>query len=124
MTKDQKAKIREAYLPGELEKCPHIVACVYRMLCGQNLKRRSGSTITIQSATALKKAGIQIKGVKGLLDEVGFRERCLFLPIVKLYDETESFFRNLAMYESVENFTSRKCAFGEYLQLMTSLIKR
>ncbi|CAM6021131.1 unnamed protein product [Sphagnum balticum] len=123
LTKEQGAKIREAYLPGELEKCPHIVACVYRVLCGPNLKRRSGYTITIQSATALKKAGIQIKGIGGRLDEVGFRERCLYLPIVKLGDQTESFFRNLAMYERVADYTSRKCAFGEYLRLMTSLIK-
>jgi hypothetical protein len=122
LNEDQKAKIKEAYLPGELEKCPHIIACVYRILCGENLKRRSGSkpTIIIQSATALKKAGIQIKGIQGVLDKVGFRERCLFLPIVKLYDETESLFRNLAMYEYMED---DKCAFGEYLVLMIDLIK-
>jgi hypothetical protein len=83
LTKDHLAKIEKAYPQGELEKCPHILACVYRILCGQNLKRRSGATmITIKSATALKKAGIQIKGIEGVLDEVGFRKRCLFLPIV------------------------------------------
>jgi hypothetical protein len=124
LTKDHRAKIEKAYPQGELEKCPHILACVYKILCGQNLKRRSGATaIAIQSATALKKAGIQIKGIEGVLDEVGFRKRCLFLPIVKLYDQTESLFRNLAMYEYVEHYTSRKCAFGEYVRLMTSLIK-
>jgi hypothetical protein len=124
LTKDDRAKIEKAYPQGELEKCPHILACVYKILCGQNLKRRSGATaIAIQSATALKKAGIQIKGIEGVLDEVGFRKRCLFLPIVKLYDQTESLFRNLAMYEYVEHYTSRKCAFGEYVRLMTSLIK-
>jgi hypothetical protein len=79
--------------------------------------------ITIKSATALKKAGIQIKAIEGVLDEVGFRNRCLFLPMVKLYDQTESYFRNLAMYEVMEDYNSFKCLFGEYLQLMTSLIK-
>jgi hypothetical protein len=124
LTKDHVAKIEKAYPPGELEKCPHIVACVYRILCGQNLKRRSGATkITMQSATALKKAGIQIKGIEGMLDEVGFRNRCLFLPIVKLYDQTEARFRNLAMYGYVEVHNSVKCPFGEYLKLMTSLIR-
>jgi len=124
LTKDHWAKIKKAYPQGELEKCPHIVACVYRILCGQNLKRRSGATmITIKSATALKKAGIQIKAIEGVLDEVGFRNRCLFLPMVKLYDQTESYFRNLAMYEVMEDYNSFKCPFGEYLQLMTSLIK-
>jgi hypothetical protein len=124
LTEDHQAKIGKPYPQGELEKCPHIVACVYRILCGQNLTRRSGATtITIQSATALKKAGIQIKGIEGVLDQVRFRKRCLFLPIVKLYDETESQFRNLAMYEYVEYYTARKCPFGEYLGLMTSLIQ-
>jgi len=124
LTKDHLAKIEKAYPQGELEKCPHILACVYRILCGQNLKRRSGATeITMQSATALKKAGIQIKGIEGVLDEVGFRKRCLFLPIVQLYDQTESYFRNLAMYEYMEDYTSCKCPFGEYLHLMMDLIK-
>jgi hypothetical protein len=124
LTQDHRAKIEMAYPQGELEKCPHILACVLRILCGQNLKRRSGATtIRIQSATALKKAGIQIKGIEGVLDEVGFRKRCLFLPIVKLYDQTESDFRNLAMYEYMEDFTFCNCPFGEYLRLMTELIK-
>jgi hypothetical protein len=123
LTKDHPAKFKHAYPQGELEKCPHIVACVYRILCGQNLKRRSGATrTTIQSATALKKAGIQIKGIKGMLDEVGFRKRWLFLPIVKLYDDTESFFRNLAMYEYVEEYNFLQCPFGKYLHLMTDLM--
>jgi hypothetical protein len=124
LTEDHLAKIEEAYPQGELENCPHIVACVYRILCGQNLRRRSGATrIIIQSATALKKAGIQIKGIEGVLDEVGFRKRCLFLPIVKLYDQTESYFRNLAMYEFMEDDDSFKLPIGEYLRLMTDLIK-
>jgi hypothetical protein len=124
LTQAHLAKIEEAYPQGELEKCPHLLACVHRILCGPNLKRQSGATtITIQSATALKKAGIQIKGIEGVLDEVGFRESCLFLPIVTLHDDTESYFRNLASYEYIEDFYSRKCPFGEYLRLMTFLIK-
>jgi hypothetical protein len=77
----------------------------------------------MQSTTALKKAGIQIKGIEGMLDEVGFRKRCLFLPIVKLYDQTEARFRNLAMYGYMEVHNSVKCPFGEYLKFMTSLIR-
>ncbi|KAH9574182.1 hypothetical protein CY35_01G042800 [Sphagnum magellanicum] len=116
-----RTKDHSAYPQGELQECPHIVACVYRILCGQNLKRRSrAKTITIQSATALKKAGIQIKAIEGVLDGVGFSKRCLFLPTVKLYDKTESYFRNLAMYEYMEGIIH---PFGEYLKLMTDLIK-
>jgi hypothetical protein len=125
LTKDHSAKFEKEYPQGKFKKCPHIVACVYRILCGQNFKRHSARprTITIPSATALKKAGIQIKGTEGVVDEVRFRKRCLLLPIVALYDETESHFRNLAMYEYMGNFTSSKCAFGEYVRFMTSLIK-
>jgi hypothetical protein len=38
-TKDHWAKIGKAYPQGELGNCPHIVTCVYRILCCQNLKR-------------------------------------------------------------------------------------
>ncbi|CAK9190962.1 unnamed protein product [Sphagnum troendelagicum] len=124
LTEDHSAKIQTAYPKGELANCPHILACVYRILCGKNLERRAAeTTITIQSATALKKAGIQIKAIEGVLDEVAFRKRCLFLPIVKLYDLTESAFRNLAMHEVMQDYNSFKCPFGEYLRLMTDLIK-
>jgi hypothetical protein len=124
LTEGHLDRIEKEYPQGELENCPHIVACVYRILCGQNLKRRAvATTITIKSATALKKAGIQIKGIEGVLDQVRFRKRCLILPIVKLFEVTESQFLNLAMYEYGEDYTSRRCPFGEYLGLMTSLIQ-
>jgi hypothetical protein len=55
--------------------------------------------------------------------EVGFSKRCLSLPTVILYDQTESYFRNLAMYEFMADHNSFKCPVGEYLRLMTSLIK-
>jgi len=70
-TEDHRAKIERAYPQGELEKCPHIVGCVHKILCGENLTRPpEGTTSTIQSATTLKKAGIQIKAIKGVLDEL------------------------------------------------------
>jgi len=122
LTKDHRAKFEKAYPQGEFEKCPHIIACVYRILCGQyaNLEQQQ-SAYNLQPL--FKKAGIPIKGIKGVLNEVGFHKRCLFLPIVKLYDQTESYFHNLAMYEFMEDYNSFKCPFGEYILLMTSLIK-
>jgi hypothetical protein len=124
LTAKRQAKIEKLYPQGELAKCRHIVDCVYKILCGKNLSRQpEGTANTIQSATALKKAGIQIEGVEGLLDKVRFRKRCLSLPIVQLYDQTESYFRSLAMYEFMADHNSFKCPVGEYLQLMTSLIK-
>jgi hypothetical protein len=74
---------------GKLKKCTHIFACVYQILCGKNEGRKyiDGDNI-VQFATCLKKIGIQIKGVEGMLDEVAFHKGCLYLPIVKLYDKT------------------------------------
>jgi hypothetical protein len=121
---DHPAKIDKAYPQGELEKCPHVLDCVYKILCGGNFERRpGGERTTIRPATALRKAGIQIKGSEGVLDQVRFSKRCLNLPIVTLYDNTESYFRNLAMYEFMAHHNSFKCAVGEYVQLMTSLVK-
>jgi hypothetical protein len=130
LTGDIPAKFDMAYPQNQLEQCAHIVVCIHRILCGANWQNTSQETkIIIQSATSLKKAGIQIKGVKGVLDKVDFRKGCLFrngclfLPIINLYDQTESYFRNLAMYEFMTDYNSLICPFGEYLQLMTSLIK-
>jgi len=139
LTEHHRTKIEMTYPDGDgaFENSPHMVACIYKVLCGDNWGKTSGgASITIQSATALKKAGIRIKGKKGVLDKVSFkvcfhkgclflpcRKGCLSLPIVKLYDPTESYFRNLAMYEFMQNYNSSVLPFGEYLQLMTSLIK-
>jgi hypothetical protein len=109
---------------GKLKKCTHIFVGVYQILCGKNEGREyiDGNSI-IQSATCLKKVGIQIKGVEGMLDEVAFHEGCLYLPVVKLYDRTESYFRNLVMYEFYDHFIAKRCALGEYVHLMGDLIK-
>jgi len=58
---------------------------------GQNLTNFASSlttTITMQSATDLKKVGIQINKIEGVLDDMCFHKRCLFMPIVKLYNDT------------------------------------
>jgi hypothetical protein len=124
LTADLRDKFDSVYPHGQLEQCAHIVACVHRILCGDNWQRKSQqTTIIVQSATSLKKAGIRIKGIKGVLDKVDFRKGCLFLPIIRLYDQTESQLRNLAMYEFMNGFNSLRCPFGEYLQLMTDLIR-
>jgi len=109
---------------SKLKKCTHIFAGVYQILCGKNEGREyiDGDSI-IQSATCLKKLGIRIKGVEGMLDEVAFHKGCLYLPIVKLYDKTKSCLRNLVMYEFYDHFVAKRCALGEYVHLMGDLIK-
>jgi hypothetical protein len=49
-------KIDTDYPPGTLQESPHIVDCVYKILCGKNLKRQpEGTTITIKLAFKSKK---------------------------------------------------------------------
>jgi hypothetical protein len=78
---------------------------------------------TLRSATDLKKAGLRIKGVHGMIKEVAFKKGCLSLPIVQLNDMTESYFRNLAMYEYFDHYDVDRYAFADYLKLMLELIK-
>jgi len=109
---------------GKPKKCTYIFAGVYQILCGKNegTEYIDGNSI-IQSATRLKKVGIRIKGVEGMFDEVAFHKGCLYLLVVKLYDRTESYIRNLVMYEFYDHFVAKHCALGEYVHLMGDLIK-
>jgi hypothetical protein len=77
----------------------------------------------LRSATDLKKAGLRIKGTVGMIKEVAFENGCLILPIVRLNDRTESYFRNLAMYEVFDHYGERRHAFADYLNLMLHLIR-
>ncbi|KAH9555874.1 hypothetical protein CY35_08G140000 [Sphagnum magellanicum] len=96
-----------------LEKGP-----VLRVLGEENLGEEP-----LRSATDLKKAGLRIKGTLGMIREVAFENGCLILPIVRLNDRTESYFRNLAMYEVFDHYGERRHAFSDYLNLMLHLIR-
>ncbi|CAK9235543.1 unnamed protein product [Sphagnum troendelagicum] len=77
----------------------------------------------LRSATDLKKAGLRIKKITGMMRQVAFDNGCLFLPIVQQNDRTESYFRNLAMYEVFDHYDKSRHAFADYLNLMLDLIK-
>ncbi len=77
----------------------------------------------LRSATDLKKAGLRIEASPGMIKQVVFKNGCLYLPIVQLNDKTESFFRNLAMYEIYDPYGENRRAFSGYLKLMLNLIK-
>jgi hypothetical protein len=81
-----------------------------------------------KSATKLKKAGIPIIACCGMLDKVDFEDGCLYLPIVILEDRTESYFRNLTMYEMFDEtdllWRGGDRPFTNYIQLMGQLIKK
>ncbi len=62
-------------------------------------KHQEHQDYIFKSATKLKKAGIRIEKCCGMLEKVAFENGCLCLPIVILEDRTESYFRNLTMYE-------------------------
>ncbi|CAK9872275.1 unnamed protein product [Sphagnum jensenii] len=81
-----------------------------------------------KSATKLKKAGIRMEKCCGMLDNVAFQNGCLCLPIVILEDRTESYFRNLTMYEMFDEtdllWRGGDGPFTNYIQLMGQLIKK
>jgi hypothetical protein len=89
-------------------------------------RERQGDTSV--SATKLKKAGIRIQKVAGMLDAVDFKNGCLYLPIVILEDRTESYFRNLTMYEMFDEtdllWRGGDRPFTNYIQFMGELIKK
>jgi hypothetical protein len=76
---------------------------------------------TISSATDLKKAGLKIRGIPGMVQQVDFKNGCLFLPIIKHSESITSDICNMAAYERLN--TSRPFPFIDYLQLMSQLIK-
>ncbi len=82
----------------------------------------------IKSATELKKSGIRIEKRWGMLDEVAFKNGCLYLPVVILHDQTESIFRNLVMYEMFDksdlDWRGGEFPFTNNIQLMGELIKK
>jgi len=75
----------------------------------------------IPSATDLKKAGLQIQGIPGMVQQVAFKNGCLFLPIMAQSEITESYICNMAAYEFWS--TSGPFAFMNYMLLMAQLIK-
>ncbi|CAM6024481.1 unnamed protein product [Sphagnum balticum] len=86
-------------------------------------KKENLGEARLGSATDLKKAGLRIKAIPGMIEAVAFKNGCLFLPFLQLNDKTESYFRNLAMYEAYGHKGENSRAFSDYLQLMFELIK-
>jgi hypothetical protein len=99
---------------------------VEKQLCGSQIgtvKKENLDEETLGSATDLRKAGLRIKANPGMIKAVAFKNGCLSLPILQLNDNTESYFRNLAMYEVYGHYGKESDAFSDYLQLMSDLIK-
>jgi hypothetical protein len=67
----------------------------------------------LRSATDLKKAGLRIEASPGMVQQVAFENVCLYLPIVQLNDKTESYFRNLEMYEIYDHYGENRSAFSD-----------
>jgi len=75
----------------------------------------------LRSATVLKKAGLKIKGIRGMVQQVAFEHGCLSLPIISQSESIESYIGNMAAYEICN--TSDAYPFMDYLLLMSHLIK-
>jgi len=76
---------------------------------------------SLQSVTVLKKAGLRIQGIPGMVQQVAFKNRCLFLPTILHTGYIELYICNMAAYERWS--TSPPFPFLDYLQLMSQLIK-
>jgi len=101
-------------------------AKVEKQLCSpqtETVKKENLGEKTLGSATDLKKAGLSIKANRGMIKAVAFKNGCLFLPFLQLNDKTESYFRNLAMYEVYGRNGEKSTEFSDYLKLMFQLIK-
>jgi hypothetical protein len=75
----------------------------------------------IHSATDLKKAGLKIRGIPGMVQQVAFKNGCLFLPIIKQGENIASDICNMLAYEGFN--TSPPFPFIDYIQLMSQLIQ-
>jgi hypothetical protein len=106
----------------DLVNCSHFLDCLYKTICGPDPPKAQGDYVPIESARNLTLAGIQIKGVPGTLNMVSFQGGCLSLPILHIYDEFETIFRNLAIYEYFSLERGSHCTVGGYIQLMADLI--
>jgi hypothetical protein len=74
----------------------------------------------IGSATDMKEAGLQIRGIPGMVQHVAFENGYLCLPIMSQSESIESYICNIAAYEILR--TSAPSPFMDYLQLMSQLI--
>jgi hypothetical protein len=75
----------------------------------------------IRSATNLKKAGIKIRGIPGMVQQVAFKNGCLFLPIISQSRDIQTYICNMAAYEQASTWGA--CPLMDYLLLMSQLIK-
>ncbi|CAK9882077.1 unnamed protein product [Sphagnum jensenii] len=97
-----------------------VIATIFRF----SRETATGGTfgrVTLQSATVLKKAGLQIKGIPGMVQQVAFKNGCLHLPIILHTGSLQSYMCNMAAYESLN--TSAPFPFTNYVLLMSHLIK-
>ena len=120
---------QDANAHPRLSKSYHILDAAYKAICGvKGMQRTKDSTqddyIHIQSARRLKDSGIRIVGVAGPLCTMSYDvgKKCLYLPKMKLHDETVALVRNLARYEEYY-LGGEKCMFHDYVFLMFDLIE-
>jgi hypothetical protein len=123
------------YEVGKLENCAHIFDCIHKVMTGCVEGRATVATPLIavattggtyglealRPATGLKKAGLKVQGVAGMVKEVAFKNGCLYLPIMTQSGRLQSYICNMAAYEFWN--TSAPFPFMDYLLLMSQLIK-
>ncbi len=97
-------------------KCRHLLDCLYRTVvyteCADTFVH--GSRSKIPTATELDKAGIKFSSYYGNVGsyKLGFKNHVVCLPRVKIYNTTESIFRNLMVYEICSNELMEVCSYA------------
>ncbi len=97
------------------------IASAVSTIFGFSRESATGEMYGLHSATVLKKAGLQIKGIPGMVQHVAFKNGCLHLPIIVHSANLQSYMCNMAAYEMWS--TSAPFPFLNYLLLMSQLIK-
>jgi len=103
------------------KKLASVIATIFRFSTETATEEAFSYFEVIQSATDLKKAGLQIKGIPGMVNEVAFKDSCLYLPIMSQVCDIESYIFNMAAYEYWS--TSPPFPFMDYVLLLSQLIK-
>lgn len=105
-------------------ECHHLLEYLYCSCThkGETDEKAVRSDVQIRAATQLRAAGIQFEAVRGDLGSINFDSSTstLNLPILEMYSETETWFRNLMAYEQCRNELS--VHWCSYMRLMGCLI--
>jgi len=106
-----KRRINDRLQHADSYRGVHILDSTYRMLCGsESLGATHVKSFPLRySAIDLEACGVTIKGKEfTCFEDISFDKGCLLVPFLQVYDETETFLRNLVVHESLTRPNGRQ----------------